>query len=630
MCGFAGILRSGRSAGAGVDAEVEQAVQQMIQCLRRRGPDGTGLFVNPKVALGHCRLSILDLSEAGAQPMVRQEGGVVVVYNGECYNFRELRQELAGKGREFRSQSDTEVVLQMYEAWGPDGLKRLEGIFALAIWDRRRDRLVLMRDRLGIKPLYYGTSRFGLAFGSEIKAVKAAGGVDLGLDEQSFSEYLWFGNTFDERTFYGGVRSLRPGHWLIVEGAEERIEPWWKLEDWLVDVPTGVTESDAATELRDRIDVAVTRQLISDVPVGIFLSGGVDSSTIAAAAVQAGGSSPVSFAAGFDFAGGVDELSKARGVATQLGLEHHELRISGVDLASTLKQLARAHDEPFADAANIPLYLMCRELSGRIKVVLQGDGGDELFAGYRRYALLQNARWWKRCPTALVPVLRSGGAYGQRLGRLLDAMAQPDPAVRMALLLTMETRFEPPERLLMKERQVSLRNSTDPFLAYRGAAERFQTEDPVQQMLLTDLTVQLPSQFLCKVDRATMAASVEARVPLLDEQVVRLAVQLPSSWKTRGTQKKLILRNSQRTRLPGSVLDAPKSGFGVPYSFWLRTALREFAAERILDRSFRETFAVDEERLEQSWNEHVQRKRDHGFLLWKFFQMALWKECCQP
>jgi asparagine synthase (glutamine-hydrolysing) len=618
MCGICGIIDvTAKELG-------ELVIEKMVDSLRHRGPDDSGVFIEPGIALGHTRLSIIDLSSAGHQPMKLADGKIVIVFNGEIYNFRELRHELESKGCIFRGHSDTEVILNAYACWGLDGLKRLEGIFALALWDSRCRRLVLMRDRLGVKPLFYGESPHGLAFGSEIKAVLAAGGVDVGLDDQSFSEYLWYGNPFEDRTFYTGVRALEPGHWLIVEGDQQRLEPWWRIEEWLQQPVAARDMMDAAMQVRSALDRAVERQLVADVPVGIFLSGGVDSSAIAASAMQSRSQALNSYAAGFDFDRGINELPKAAKVAHHLGLKHHELLVGGGDMPEILLKLAAAHDEPFADAANIPLYLMCRQIAGQMKVVLQGDGGDELFAGYRRYSVLRNARWWRLWPQALSPIARATGSLGRRFARMADSVGNSDPALRMAYLLTTETPQDPPESLLLPERRRELAQKTDPFLAYRHAAKRFRNYEPVQQMLLTDLTVQLPSQFLTKVDRATMAAGIEARVPLLDELVTELVVNMPSIWKARGTEKKVVLRESQRGRLPADILDGPKTGFGVPYEHWLRTSLFEFSRERLLDDGFLAKFAFNRAAVEKALLQHRSGTVNRGFLLWKLLNLQLW------
>jgi asparagine synthase (glutamine-hydrolysing) len=614
MCGICGILDPRSSSD-----DLQRRGLRMSAALAHRGPDDSGVLVGEGIVLGHRRLSIIELSSAGAQPMTL--GTTTVVYNGESYNFQQLRTELQTLGHTFRGNSDTEVLLHAYEAWGLTGLERLEGIFAFALWDAARRRLVLMRDRLGVKPLYYARQGTRLAFGSEIKAVFAGVEADRSLDEQAFSEYLWYGNAFEERTLYRGVRALSPGERLIAEDGRERLESWWRIDAWLERAPPPA--EGAAAAVRAAVDAAVARQLVSDVPVGLFLSGGVDSSSIAAAA-SISGRRLSSFSVGFDYERGVNELPRARLVAARLGFDHHELQVRGDRLEEVIAALVQAHDEPFADAANIPLYLLARELRGTIKVVLQGDGGDEMFAGYRRYALLQWAHLWRLCPHAVESALYRLPVNGTRLARIPAAAGHADPAMRMALLLTVETLRDPPTAILSEARRRQLEASSDPFAAFRRCAARFAQHDAIDQMLLTDLTLQLPSQFLTKVDRATMAQGIEARVPLLDEGVAALAVTLPAALKVRGTQRKIVLRDAMRGRLPTEILDAPKTGFGVPYEEWLRTSLHGFARASILAEDFIGRFGLDRARLTQALDEHRARARERGFLLWKLLQLALW------
>ena len=624
MCGLTGFIHS--SNGEHSKPELERVIEKMTSTLALRGPDSKGIFIDNKIALGHRRLKIIDLSDNGSQPMQVRENGPVIAYNGEVYNFQLLKNELSLLGHSFRGNSDTEVILHVYDEWGFDGLKRLEGIFAIALWDPSIDRLILMRDRLGVKPLFYADSTMGLVFGSEIKSLLAAGGVDTSLDDQAFSEYLWYGNTYEDRSFYNGVKALLPGQCLIVDGSNRRRVYWWKIEEWL-ESPLGTSNKDEATDMvKQALDASVKRQLVADVPIGIFLSGGVDSSAIAASAKQSRLTDLNSYSASFDFDKGIDESEKALLVATHLGLNHHQLKISGSNISEVMLLLAKSHDEPFADAANIPLYLMCKELDPTVKVVLQGDGGDELFAGYRRYQMLNNAKYFKFLPPYLSSIFRKAGKQGYRASRMYDAITNPDPAMRMAMLLTVETLRNNPNTLLTEDKRHELDLSTDPFLAYRHAADRFKVKDPVQQMLLTDLTVQLPSQFLTKVDRATMAAGIEARVPLLDENLLKISVGMPTKWKVDRNQNKIILRNSQRRRLPTSILDGPKTGFGVPYEFWLRTSLYKFAQDRLLSTQFTEYFSLNKSLVEKRLLEHRSGKFEHGFLLWKLLQLSLWME----
>jgi asparagine synthase (glutamine-hydrolysing) len=620
MCGICGLYGSSYSS-----EDLDRRVLRMVGTVAHRGPDAQGIFVGDGVALGHRRLSILDLSSAGAQPM--HLGATTLVYNGECYNFRDLRGELETAGRVFRGHSDTEVLLQAYDAWGLEGLARLEGIFAFGLWDAARRRLVLMRDRLGVKPLFYAWINGRLVFGSEIKAVLAGEELDRSVDDQSLAEYLWYGNVFEDRTMYRAVRALEPGHRLVVEDARSRIEPWWRIEDWLANAPQFADSREASSAVRVALDSAVARQLVSDVPVGIFLSGGVDSSSIAASAALASGRRLASYAVGFDYEHGINELPKARRVATLLGLDHHELRVEGGALDEVIAALVKSHDEPFGDAANIPLYLLAEALGGAVKVVLQGDGGDEMFAGYRRYAILRHAALWRMWPRRLEQLLRTiPGTTSARIARLGAAAGQDDAAMRMALLLTVETLHDPPDAVLAPAARVRLAANADPFAAFRRCASRFREEDAVQQMLLTDITLQLPSQFLTKVDRATMAHGVEARVPLLDEQVASIAVGLPTRFKVRGSEKKIVLREAMRGRLADDILDGPKTGFGVPYEEWLRGALHGFARAALLDPTFVSRFEMDRASLESALQEHRSRRRDRGFLLWKLLQLALWSK----
>jgi asparagine synthase (glutamine-hydrolysing) len=619
MCGLTGIVDG--TVGA---SELRNAVNRMTESLGHRGPDDRGVFARDGIALGHRRLSILDLTSAGAQPMTLERAGVTVVFNGEAYNFLDLRNELEERGHRFEGRSDTEVVIRMYAESGLEGLRRLEGIFGLAIWDDSRKRLVLMRDRLGVKPLYYARVGARLVFGSEIKALFAAGTIDRTVDDQALSEYLWFGNAYEDRSIYQKVKVLLPGHWLIREEELERTEPWWRIEEWLPGTESRLDRTEAAAAVRDAIDEGVRRQLVADVPVGIFLSGGLDSSSIAAAAMHVQSKPLSSFSVGFDFDGGINELPQARCVADHLGLDHHEVSVSGADLEGVLRTLSRSHDEPFGDAANIPLFLLAKQIQGEIKVVLQGDGGDEMFGGYRRYSVLRYAGLWGLWPTGLTPLIRAGfGGLGKRLARMAEAVNVDD---HMGLLLTTETIDDSPLLLLHSGVRQRLERNTDPFDAYRRCARRFNFGDPVQQMLLTDITLQLPSQFLAKVDRATMACGLEARVPLLDETVARLAVGLPSKWKVNGMKKKLILRESQRDRLPREILDRRKTGFGVPYEYWLREPLHDFARTTVLRSRFLRDFGFDSNRIEAAFAEHKHGVRDRGFTLWKILQLALWSE----
>ena len=580
MCGICGIVSERQDGG------LFQKIEAMNASLTHRGPDAGASFIEAGIALGHRRLSILDLSETGAQPMQRQPDGPVITYNGEVYNYNMLRVELECRGVRFRGRSDTEVVLAVYEEFGLEGIQKLEGIFSFAIWDRQKQALILVRDRLGVKPLYYSQTEDGLVFASEYKAIETLNPSFRSLDLQAVSEYFWYGNVFEDRTFLKEIRQLEPGHMLLFEGGVIKTVCWWSVEDWLPDSFDVFNRTETVASIGQTLRQSVDRQLVADVPVGLFLSGGIDSSSIAASTAREKRSALTSYSIGFGHGAEVDELPRARAIANQLGIPHKQFELVNFDLLDALKKMAWAHDDPFADAANVPLYFMAKRFAKDTKVVLQGDGGDELFAGYRRYQLIQHLEKWRMIPGASSALVSNFGGFGKRLARLLDAMQQKDPAMVMALLMTVETLDDRPENTLTGTMQEALRETTDPFMVYRKLADRFKDHDPVQRMLLTDLNSQLPSQFLTKVDRATMAAGVEARVPLLDESMLKLALRIPSSRKLGSLQSKVLLRDMLRTHLPKEIVDAPKSGFGVPYGEWIRNDLWEVSWDQMTSAGF--------------------------------------------
>jgi len=380
-----------------------------------------------------------------------------------------------------------------------------------------------------------------------------------------------------------------------------------------------------AGELRSLLEAAVRRHLLSDVPVGVFLSGGIDSSTLTAFASRHYAGRLSTFSVEFDFANGASELPKARAIASLFRTDHHEVRIVGTKISDVIEKLVMSHDEPFGDAADIPLYLLAEQLRGSIKVVLQGDGGDELFGGYRRYVVLSYEGLWRclsRLARPFIPYLPpSPSRY--RLHRFVEAMRHSDPAMRMALLLTEECLESPPTRVLTREARQDMERE-DPFGRYRQLYERLRDRDAVQRMLYVDSAVILPDIFLEKVDKATMAHGLEVRVPFLDSELAAFAMGLPSTFKIRHGQKKWILRRAMRGILPDSILDAPKTGFDVPYSRWLRGPLRPYLESVLLDRTTHETRFFDRHELERSIGEHVKGIRDNGFLLWKLLNLQLW------
>ena len=621
MCGICGLVDF---AGPSVEEDV---LRTMTRTLRHRGPDDQGITTSSMMGFGHTRLSIIDLTTAGRQPMWSADRQVALVYNGEVYNFSHLRDTLEREGYPFLGRSDSEVVLQAYLRWGTDAFRRFNGMFALAIWDARTDTLHLARDRFGIKPLYYHRLPKGIIFGSEIKAILASGRALRRVHGAGLHEYLYYGGALGPNTLFEGIIKLMPGHFLTMNQSNFQSTPYWRIED-VEQVRIGADE--AASAIRERLEEAVQAHLVSDVPVGVFLSGGIDSSAVTALAAKHYRSRLLTFSVGFDYDQGVNELAKARQTARLYNTDHHELHIQGRDMQSVIEQLVSCHDQPFGDAANIPLYLLCRELSGSPKVILQGDGGDEIFAGYRRYNVLSFYSVWR----SMLPIIHRMNSFTRwhssfyRRERFLRTMGAADHGLRMALLLTPETRADP-----LRILDISLRrhiSNTDPFAEYHKWNRRLGHLDLVQRMLYTDARILLPDIFLEKVDRATMAHGIEVRTPMLDHNMVDYVLGLPANLKVRWGQKKWILRRALRGTIPDSVLDAPKIGFGVPYSYWLRKPLADYLSSILLDGAVARSRLFEPRQLQRCIMEHSSNRRDHGFLLWKALHLALWFNIYAP
>jgi len=616
MCGICGLVDFEN------EGPHEDLLEQMTRTLHHRGPDDSGVYTSTHAGLGHTRLSIIDLSQAGHQPMVSDDGNQVIVFNGEIYNFQALRRELASRGVSFHGHSDTEVVLKAWAAWGQEALARLEGMFALAIWDKRSRTLYAARDRFGIKPFYYYPLRSGLVFGSEIKAILASGQMDRAVDEEALHEYFYYGTGLGSHSLFAGVRKLLPGHLLTLRDTGITLSEFASKYDL---IPSTDDEETAKRRTLEFLEHAVQSHLVSDVPVGVFLSGGIDSSTITALASRHYQGKLNTYSVGFDYNKGVNELAKARMIAEHFGTDHHELHIAGKNMPETIESLVRSHDEPFGDAADVPLYLLCQELRGSVKVILQGDGGDEIFAGYRRYNVLDFERSWhwaSRLGGSLLNLLPESATVN-RYKRFMQAMAHRDPAMRIALLLTEETQIEPPTRVLSENAYQRI-NAFDPLARYREFHQQFAHLPPVQRMLYIDCGILLPDIFLEKVDKSTMAHGIEARVPMLDTALTRYIMSLPPGYKVRRGQKKWLLRQAVRGIVPDSILDGPKTGFGVPYEWWLREPLADYMKSVLFDKTIMEWGLFDRRKLKACIQDHLSQRRNNGFLLYKLLNLSLW------
>jgi len=652
VCGIAGLLDPGRTTG--VDALGRHATV-MADTLVHRGPDDHGLWVDPEghVALSHRRLSIVDLSEHGHQPMVSSDDRWTLVYNGEVYNHDDLRRRLAAEGTSFGGTSDTEVLLAAVQSWGVTrALDAAEGMFALALWDRRRRELHLVRDRFGEKPLYFGWVGQSLAFGSELKALRALPGFVPELDREAVALYLRHNCIPGAHSAYRGIAKLQPGTMVTVgvdvrPGVMPTPVPYWSAADAVLaaldDPVSGSTD-----ELTDRLEGVLSRsvaaRMVADVPVGAFLSGGIDSSVVVALMQQASDRPVRTFTIGFEDKA-FDESSDARAVAAHLGTDHTELVVTDSDAAGVIPELPGIWDEPFADTSQIPVLLVSRLARSQVTVSLSGDGGDELFAGYNRHAYLE--RLWTQAARLPDGVRRGAGAA---LVRLPPGMV--DGAARVTGLLPPAYRVRNPSTKVAKLGKVLA--SAGPEDAYLGLVSHWADPDAMvlgagggaslaarpadwprlpsvtEQMLWLDLVGYLPDDILTKVDRAAMAASLETRVPFLDRSVFDLAWRLPMDLKLRDGVTKWVLRQVLYRHVPRALVDRPKMGFGLPIGPWLRGPLRPWAEELLSERRLVAQGLLDPVPIRRAWSLHQAGRRDLAHELWDIIALQAWIDRWMP
>ena len=639
MCGIAGLI----SKRAGTD--LETIARRMAGVLAHRGPDDEGIWIEPArgLVLAHRRLSIIDLSPQGHQPMHSAGGRYVIAYNGEIYNFEEIRAELATQGYApaWRGHSDTEVLLAAIEAWGFQGaLTRAVGMFAIALWDCETSTLLLARDRVGEKPLYYGNTALGFAFASELKAICAIQGGKLELDPKAIAEFMRFGYVPGARCIYRGLTKLMPGHWVSIgpEGNIGNPVPYWALQSVDVDALraelVGEDDETLISRLHDRLSTSIGLQMMSDVPLGAFLSGGVDSSTVAAL-MQAQSKRPVkTFTIGFHEKA-FDEAPFARAVAQHLGTEHTELYVSAADAANLIPSLPNIYDEPFADSSQIPTTLVSRLTRQHVTVSLSGDGGDELFAGYPRYEITAALRSRIDC---LPAALRVGSAAALRFAspQAWDRLLNLLPAAssqringrrlhRLAQLLSTES---------LAEMYVRLMSQWQPEDSLVIGDHGMVTEDlkwcvrgtPSEQMRHWDVGQYLPDDLLVKVDRSSMSASLESRAPLLDHRVVELAFALPPHALDRAGQGKWILRRVLDRYVPRALIERPKVGFSIPLAQWLRGPLLEWASSLLDPQRLRSEGLLDADKVTAMWQEHRSGRFDRSGHLWNVLMFQAWLE----
>jgi asparagine synthase (glutamine-hydrolysing) len=614
MCGISGLYNFNNE---NISIEV---IERMNNSLSHRGPDAGDVKVFGNVALGHRRLSIIDLSSKANQPMSTEDERYYIVYNGEVYNFLELREELKEIGVEFRTNSDTEVILKAFVIYGYDCFNKFNGMFAITIYDNETKQMHLARDRFGIKPLYYFQDDFKFAFGSEIKAIKALGDIDLTISKQAFTEYLWYGNPLGENTIYDRIHEVKPGTVITVEPGENKVYQFFdihKIEQ------SKLTESEIVEKIKVLFEESVKRHLVSDVPVGVFLSGGIDSSAITAFASKHYEGKLKTYSVSFDY-DLVNELPLARKVAKQFDTDHQEVHISGGEVIDVIEALVKSHDEPFGDAADIPLYMLTQKLKGKVKVVLQGDGGDEFFGGYSRYRTIQQAGKWKPL-SFIVPILSFLGikdVRALRLQRFIYAISRESKYLRNALLLTMESKFSNPLRVLNKRYKNEL-SGIDPFYRYRQVYSQFSKNmNDAQALFYADAQIILKDTFFEKVDKAVMANSIEVRVPFIDNELTQFILSVPGEMKIKGEEPKYLLKKALHDVVPHEVLYGKKKGFGVPYALWLKTSLKEYFIQQVSTEIVSQYF--DHSEIMKMFNKHLKNKGNFDFLLWKVLIFAVW------
>ena len=619
MCGIAGFI----STSPGRDDERMSRLDAMCKVITHRGPDEQGTAIEGRAALGMRRLSIIDLA-TGQQPIYNADRSKLIVFNGEIYNYLEIKSDLEARGHKFRTNSDTEAILLAYEEFGADCLNLLRGMFAFAIWDTREQTLFIARDRVGKKPLFYTLTPTGeFVFGSELKVLLTHGGVDRDVDHGALDAYLTFGYVPEELCIFKGVHKLEPGHFLTFKNGEVRTKRYWDFD--YAGETLREPEDEIAATLLDKLRDAVKVRLISEVPLGAFLSGGVDSSAVVGLMSQIMDQPVKTFSIGFN-EDSFDELKYARVAAGHFKTDHHEFILTP-DFVDVVDDLVWHFDEPFADSSALPTYMVSKLARDHVTVVLSGDGGDELFAGYTRYVTDRERSGLERLPAAVrkslirplsqaLPHAARGKNYLFNIsldaaGRYIDSISHFNGPRKRSLYsgeikTKMNGSFQRGERL------------------YRQISESVASNDAVEALLYLDSKTYLPGDILTKVDRMSMASSLEARSPLLDHKLIEYVTRIPSSLKLNGKETKYIFKRAIRDLVPDEILHREKQGFGVPINEWINLQLKERITGDLSDRRFLERGYFDAKYVRLLLDEHSRGRRDHSHALWTLWMLELW------
>jgi len=596
----------------------------MIAALAHRGPDGEGVVVTGPIGLGHRRLAIIDLTEAASQPMLSGDGRYAIVFNGEIYNYSEIRRDLEARGSRFRTSSDTEVLLESYRIDGVACLQRLRGMFAFAIWDAADRVLFMARDRVGKKPLFYRVDSDGLAFASETGALLAEGGFDPRPQSDALALYLAYGYVPDPASAFQGIHKLPPAHYAVFKDGRLEVSRYWRLRYRPKSV---LGETESVERLLELLRESVRLRMISDVPVGAFLSGGVDSSTIVALMAEVSSGPVRTFSIGFDQEE-FDELRYARLLAERYGTRHEEFVVRA-DAASVIPKLVRHYGEPFADSSAIPMFYLAELTRQHVTVALSGDAGDENFAGYTRYLPARRSELYGRAPSRLRRVLARAGrslplpeqtsSLPARLQRWVEVM-QGGPRERYAEgMMCLDSALR--RRLCTPE---FLASANDPSTHLLHTYATTDAYDFVDATMHVDVETYLPGDILVKVDIATMAHGLEARCPLLDHSLMEFAASLPPRLKLRGEEKKYLLRKAARQLVPDVLLDRPKRGFAVPLSRWFRGPLRTMIHDVLLSRRAAERGIFARDRVESLLADHCDQRYEWHVPIWTMLMLELW------
>ncbi|MDH5811885.1 MAG: asparagine synthase (glutamine-hydrolyzing) [Candidatus Verstraetearchaeota archaeon] len=610
MCGICGKINFDRQQP--VDPEL---IRRMMDLLYHRGPDGGGMYCSGSIGLGHRRLSIIDLS-TGNQPMCNETGTIWVVYNGEIYNFRDLRAHLEDKGHRFKSKSDTEVILHAFEEWGPESVKKLRGMFAFALWDSRRNMLLLARDRVGVKPLYYVNTGKGLVFASEIKAIVADQSVERRINPLAVDRFMTYGYLPGSETLIEGIFKLPPGHYLILQDGKLTVREYWDLH--FKNPPVDMSFRDAMEELRVLLRQTVRDHMISDVPVGVLLSGGVDSTGVLRYAVEQTDTPIHTFTIGFSGEECVDERPYARLASKNYGTIHHEITMTANEFRDLLPSYVWHMEEPVFEPPAVALYCVARlARESCVKVLLSGEGGDEVFGGYQNYRNLLLLEKFKSLAGPAKVLLKRGVQAMGKVG--WSRVGKYTQLINMPLSKYYLSRTEMPHSPLNKMKQTlytkefaKLVNGNFSQEPTRLLFDKFRDIPPLNSMLYVDTKTWLPDDLLIKADKMTMATSVELRVPLLDFQLIEFAASLPQSYKVRGWSTKRILKAALKDSVPKEIISRRKTGFPVPYEKWIHNELKSFVFETLFDRKtcVETYFSIDDVRkfIETSYASNINSK----------------------